>query len=526
MSRAQPLSEAELVRGAISVQRIGDDRVGAPPDSEGTSTDGAAASQVASATVRHLGKHVEAGARRSFAHWKVLVFGQVLSVLRFVVGASSTMLYRRCSLSVPATQTGLTYYLLLLFHGLCFFFPRAFGCGKSEKSGVGNLAGHADVSGRSNSAIDDVANKSLRGWFPVPLHAPLLTYFLIALLHVEGNYLFFLSLRFTTFTSVTIFANLAVPSAMVFSRLFLRRQYRAVHVLGVAVCLFGVALNVWVDITEQRFHRAETGADDTDSEDEFGESAVEEYPQRMLGDFLAVVGGIMFGVNDVLFERAVRTHGSGPREFLPMLGLFGAIISTIQVLLFELPNLAQFSVGSYTEGGPSLGAETVISAAAEGEVPIVTPSMTKEPPPCTEGQAISLLLVGCSISTYVLVAGVSHFLTVSESALLNLSYLTEDWWSVIFSIVAVGYVPAPLFYLALVLVLSGVFLYEMGPSPVDSDGVHEKVLKLDDSLAEVAAGKFTSESMKDGVELSSGEGFSSFGEEGAAPGESDLPDIT
>lgn len=525
-SPVQPnvLSETELVRRARSVRR-GDVPGRSDWNGSSASSRGLFPSRLRGAPIA-IRRHVEAGARRSVAHWKVLVLGQILSVLRFVVGASATLLYRKCGLSAPATQTGVSYYLLLIFHGTCFFFPRVFGRfsggkGKNEKGSAGSRDQPVGNGGDFATSDDDV-DKSRRGWFPVPLHAPLRNYFLVAFLHVEGNYLFFLSLRFTTFTSVTLFANLAVPAAMVFSRLLLRRRYGIAHLLGVAVCLVGVALNVYVDYKEQRLHMAETGADDADSEDEFGEAAVEEYPRRLLGDALAIVGGLMLGMNDVLFERAVRTYGGGPREFLPMLGLFGAVISTIQVLLVELPDLAQFS----PKREPTPGFQSIATKAVEG-APIITPSMSQEPTACTFSQSISLFLAGCSLSMYLLVAGVSHFLTASESALLNLSYLTEDWWSVIFSVVAVGYIPRPMFYLALVLVLFGVFLYETGPSPADPEVGHgeEELLQLDDGLAEVAAGRFTGEGPKD-VEVSSGEGSSSFGDEGSEPSEKDIPDIT
>ena len=56
-----------------------------------------------------------------------------------------------------------------------------------------------------------------------------------------------------------------------------------------------------------------------------------------------------------------------------------------------------------------------------------------------------------------------------EAAFFNLSLLTGDLWSVLFSIVAERIVPQPLFFVALVFVLSGVVLYEMAPSPVMED---------------------------------------------------------
>mmetsp|Transcript_39915 Transcript_39915/g.68089 ORF Transcript_39915/g.68089 Transcript_39915/m.68089 type:complete len:101 (-) Transcript_39915:1186-1488(-) len=63
--------------------------------------------------------------------------------------------------------------------------------------------------------------------------------------------------------------------------------------------------------------------------------------------------------------------------------------------------------------------------------------------------------------------GISGFLQISDAAFLNLSLLTGDAWSVAFSVFGEGIVPPPSFYVALIITVSGVFIYEMAPSPVE-----------------------------------------------------------
>ena len=58
------------------------------------------------------------------------------------------------------------------------------------------------------------------------------------------------------------------------------------------------------------------------------------------------------------------------------------------------------------------------------------------------------------------------FSLISEATFLNLSFLTGDFWSLAFSIVAERIVPSPLFFVALTLTISGVVIYEIGPSPI------------------------------------------------------------
>ena len=72
------------------------------------------------------------------------------------------------------------------------------------------------------------------------------------------------------------------------------------------------------------------------------------------------------------------------------------------------------------------------------------------------------------MSSYI---GASHFLIISDAAFFNLSLLTGDLWSVIFSVIAEHIVPEPLFFAALMLVLSGVVMYEMAPSPALGKGM-------------------------------------------------------
>ena len=82
---------------------------------------------------------------------------------------------------------------------------------------------------------------------------------------------------------------------------------------------------------------------------------------------------------------------------------------------------------------------------------------------CNRGEEpLLFVFVGVTMCSYV---GASHFLVLSEAAFFNLSLLTGDLWSVLFSVVAERIVPQPLFFAALAAVLSGVVVYEMAPSP-------------------------------------------------------------
>jgi hypothetical protein len=95
------------------------------------------------------------------------------------------------------------------------------------------------------------------------------------------------------------------------------------------------------------------------------------------------------------------------------------------------------------------------------------------------GWWLLFVFAGVSIISY---CGASSFLLLSEAAFFNLSLLMGDLWLVVFSVVAERIVPHPLFFLALLFVLSGAVIYKMAPSPVLED--EERVLLDNDDMEE------------------------------------------
>jgi solute carrier family 35 protein F1/2 len=241
-------------------------------------------------------------------------------------------------------------------------------------------------------------------------------YFVMALLDVYANYFIVLALSYTTITSVTLLDALAIPASMILSRCFLKRGYTYVHLAGVILCLTGVVVNVMEDYTQVKMNTAVKST-------------------MVKGDALAIVGGIMFGVNKVMGEISVR-HFGGPYEYLGCIGMFGAIIACIHSIIFERQAISQTF---FYQGG----------LCSQGEV---------------WGLTVGFFFSG--VFTYV---GGAQFLLVSEATFYNLSLLTADAWSLGFSILAERITPAPLFYLALVFTLCGVVVYEIAPTPIMED---------------------------------------------------------
>jgi solute carrier family 35 protein F1/2 len=359
-------------------------------------------------------------------HWKVLAFGQFVSILVASSGAAQATLHFNCSLSAPAFSAGLFYSVLSLN-----LIPLYWKNRKNKTQG-----------GERQYYL-------LRR---IPLHAPVFAYALIAFLDVQGkvmqacfsafslsadlkfvpflssaNFVTVMAFRYTTLTSVSLFDALAIPSAMICSRCVLARRYTWVHIVGVCCCMIGVFSNALADYESNM--AASVISDGGDA-----------YPHKMLGDSLAILGGIIFGMNNVLTEMFVRQIG-GPTEYLGVMGFFAAIISFSQAALFERGEIQDFFTG----------------------VPVPEGSV------CAPSDGI-LLVLSFMTTNSLSYTMISRFLVISEATLLNLSLLTADLWSALFVVVAEHILPSALFWAALIMIITGVFVYEMGPNPILDEG--------------------------------------------------------
>jgi solute carrier family 35 protein F1/2 len=269
----------------------------------------------------------------------------------------------------------------------------------------------------------------------IPLQSPPWKYAGIAIADVYANYSTILAFKYTTITSVSLFDALAIPSAMLMSRLFFGRQYTKVHLLAVAVCCIGISINVLQDYRENEHLKDSAGVGETAQE----ELLEEEYPYKLAGDALAITGGILFGISNTLAEIAVRDWGNQD-EFISAMSFFATIITFLQTLLTERLEVQAFFRSDTSDSCSELGSLTLLAIFV--------------------------------IATIVNYLGIASFLGMSDAAFLNLSLLTGDAWAVAFSVFAEGIVPPPTFYVALVITVSGVFIYETAPSPV-GEGAHK-----------------------------------------------------
>ncbi|KTG06964.1 hypothetical protein cypCar_00039207 [Cyprinus carpio] len=210
---------------------------------------------------------------------KTVAMGQALSIL--ICGTAVTCQYlANAGVETPMLQSFLNYTLLLLTYTLVLAFRRG-----------------------ENNIVRILKTK----WWK---------YLLMALTDVEANYTVVKAYQYTTLTSIQLLDCFVIPVLMVLSWIFLKTRYRPLHVIAVAVCLLGVGAMVGADLLAGR--------------DQGSSSHV------LLGDGLVLVSAALYAVSNVCQEYTVKNLSRV--EFLGMMGLFGTLISGVQIHhLHEIP---------------------------------------------------------------------------------------------------------------------------------------------------------------------------------------------
>lgn len=118
----------------------------------------------------------------------------------------------------------------------------------------------------------------------------------------------------------------AIPVALALSCLVLGVRYRMVHIIAVSVCLIGVGCLVWANIEDTKI--------DGSQKCPFSKSDIllivdVTGKNQLVGDMLCLGGAVLFAIVTVLQELSVKN--TDIVEYLGLLGLFGSIVSGIQM---------------------------------------------------------------------------------------------------------------------------------------------------------------------------------------------------
>ncbi|XP_072518014.1 solute carrier family 35 member F2 [Salminus brasiliensis] len=212
---------------------------------------------------------------------KTVALGQVLSVL--VCGTAVTSQYlEKARVETPMLQSFLNYTLLFVTYTLTLVFRKGDG-----------------------SIFQILKSK----WWK---------YLLLALTDVEANYTVVKAYQFTTITSIQLLDCFVIPVLMVLSWFFLKTRYRPLHFVAVGVCLLGVGAMVGADLLAGRDQGSNANV--------------------LLGDGLVLISAALYAVSNVCQEYTVKNLSRV--EFLGMMGLFGTLISGVQMAVLEIRPIA------------------------------------------------------------------------------------------------------------------------------------------------------------------------------------------
>ncbi|EFJ31472.1 hypothetical protein SELMODRAFT_87152 [Selaginella moellendorffii] len=244
------------------------------------------------------------------------------------------------------------------------------------------------------------------------IKVPWYAFLLLAVVDVEANFLVVKAYQYTSITSVMLLDCWSIPCVLLLTWFFLKTRYRIGHFVGVGICVTGLVLVVLSDVH---------------AKDRSGGSNV------VLGDFLVIGASMLYAISNVSEEFIVKRIN--PVELLAFLGLFGSIISGVQVLALELHELRHIQWTANAVGTHSRVFSLRFSFLQIGP------------------------FVGFALAQFSFYILAPILLQGSGSAMFTLSLLTSDMWAVAIRALAYHEDVDWLYFVAFGTVAIGLSLY-------------------------------------------------------------------
>ncbi|XP_046718171.1 solute carrier family 35 member F2 isoform X2 [Silurus meridionalis] len=197
-----------------------------------------------------------------------------------------------------------------------------------------------------------------------------------------------------------------LPVLLILSRIFLKTRYRIIHYVAVFVCLAGVGAMVGADLVSGR--------------DQGSSSNI------LLGDGLVIISATLYAVSNLCQEYIVKNKSR--IEFLGMVGLFGMLISGIQLGVLEHMEVGNIQWKWQT----------------------------------------ALLLGGFAICMYTLYSCMPVVISMTSATAVNLSLLTADLFSIFCGIFLFQYTFSGLYVVSLLAIMVGFIMFNTVPTPSQS----------------------------------------------------------
>jgi len=288
-----------------------------------------------------------------------LLAGQIVSLCITCTNVTTTELVSR-GLIIPTFQTGFLYFSLFVTYTPYTIYKYGF-------KGWGKLI------------LRD-------GW----------KYVILAACDVEGNFLVVKAYQYTDLLSCMLLDAWAIPVCLLFSYIYMRVKYHWSQLLGVLICIGGLALLVTSDIlTGKNWVAVSKGK----------------------GDGFMIAGATLYGFTNATEEFFVRKRPL--YEVVGQLGMFGFIINSIQAAGLEHELIRTGNWNRMTGG----------------------------------------LLVAYTAAMFILYTVAPLLYRMASSAYFNLSLLSSDFYGLLFGLGLFKYKPYWLYFVSFAIVLCGLITY-------------------------------------------------------------------
>ncbi|EEC66549.1 hypothetical protein OsI_32704 [Oryza sativa Indica Group] len=266
-------------------------------------------------------------------------------------------------------------------------------------------------------------------------------YFLIlGIVDVEANYIVVKAYQYTSLTSVMLIDCWAIPCVILLTWVFLKTKYGLRKFIGVVICVAGIILVVFSDV-----HASDRA----------------KGPNPLKGDLFVISGAMLYAVSNVTEEYFVKK--SSRIEVMAMLGVFGAVISGIQISILERQELRS-----------------------------------------TEWNAGAILpFIGFAAAMFLFYSTVPIILKICGATMLNLSLLTSDMWAVLIRIFAYHEKVDWMYFVAFAGTAAGLVIYSYKGSKKVAEETAQVAGATDEEAATRVAGAGDDEPASTNKEVSS-----------------------
>ncbi|NXO69186.1 S35F2 protein, partial [Phainopepla nitens] len=297
---------------------------------------------------------------------KTIILGQMLSLFICGTAVTSQYLAEVYKVNTPMLQSFINYTLLLLVYTTMLVFRTG------------------------NDSLWQILKQ--RWW----------KYIFLALADIEANYTIVKAYQYTTLTSVQLLDCFGIPILMALSWFLLGARYKLIHFIAVAICLLGVGTMVGADILAGR--QESEGSD------------------VVIGDVLVLLAASLYAISNVGEEYIVKNLSRV--EFLGMVGLFGTIISGIQLAIVEHKDIMRIQWN----------------------------------------WKIALLFSGFALCMFGLYSFMPVVIKVTSATSVNLGILTSDLYSLFLGLFLFRYKFSGLYIVSFVTIMVGFALYCSTPT--------------------------------------------------------------